>query len=84
MPSFSLTSSGLTYTNSDGETKGIVIDEATDTISFGQLEISTPSVTTVAYSPAPTPEEAAAATAAAAAIAAAAAAAAAANNSTPI
>jgi hypothetical protein len=54
MPSFSLTSSGLTFTNSDGETRGIVIDEATDTVSFGQLEISTPSVTTVAYSPAPT------------------------------
>jgi hypothetical protein len=88
MPSFSLTSSGLTYTNSDGETRGIVIDEATDTISFGQLEISTPSVTTVAYSPAPTPEEAAAAATMqaeeAAAAAAAADAAAAVNNSPPI
>ena len=49
MSSFSLTSSGFTFTNANQETKSIVIDDATNTIKFQQFNISTPSVTTVEY-----------------------------------
>jgi hypothetical protein len=47
--SFSLTSSGFTFTNANQETKSIVIDDATNTINFQQFNISTPSVSNKDY-----------------------------------
>ena len=47
--SFSLTSSGLTYTNSNNITKHIVIDDNTNTIDFQQFNISAVSVSNKEY-----------------------------------
>ena len=47
--SFSLTSSGLTYTNSNNITKHIVIDDNSNTIDFQQFNISAVSVSNKEY-----------------------------------